>query len=167
MTDAPPPSPTTAEGDPAWLNPATIKGVIVVGLGMLFLLFPAASTPMLRYGFVLGTVVVGALIIMIPLGVTGATIINQATGTEKAHKAAEGWIDGYDELELGPVELEGVAVEVNISGVGGLPPIEELEASLSESLGKDVTVTVDYFETVRITFSKQEGLDSSETATTP
>ena len=116
---------------------------------------------------VLGTVVVGALIIMIPLGITGATIINQATGTEKAHEAAEGWIDGYDELELGPVELEGVAIEVNISGTGGLPPIEELEASLSESLGKDVTVTVDYFETVRITFSKQEGLDSSEPATTP
>ena len=87
--------------------------------------------------------------------------------TGSYQKETDGWIDGYDELELGPVELEGVAIEVNISGTGGLPPIEELEASLSESLGKDVTVTVDYFETVRITFSKQEGLDSSEPATTP
>ena len=116
---------------------------------------------------VLGTVVVGALIIMIPLGLTGASIINQATGTEKAHEVAEAWLEEYEELELGAVELDGLAIEVNISGTGDLPPIEALEASLSEATGKEITVTVDYFETVRMTFSKEDGLDSSEPATTP
>ena len=48
MIDAPPPSPLTAQGDPTWLNPATIKGAILIALGMLFLLFPTASTPLLR-----------------------------------------------------------------------------------------------------------------------
>jgi len=116
---------------------------------------------------VLGTVVVGALIIMIPLGITGATIINQATGTEKAHETAQEWIDEFEKLELGPVEVEGIAVEVNISGTGELPRIEDLEAELSEALGRDVTVTVDYFETVRVTFSKDEGLTSSGSSETP
>jgi uncharacterized hydrophobic protein (TIGR00271 family) len=116
---------------------------------------------------VLGTVVVGALIIMIPLGLTGASIINQATRTENAHEVAEAWLEEYEELELGAVELDGLAIEVNISGTGDLPPIEALEASLSEATGKEITVTVDYFETVRITFSKEDGLDSSEPATTP
>ena len=116
---------------------------------------------------VLGTVVVGALIIMIPLGITGATIINQATGTEKAHETSQEWIDEFEKLELGPVEVEGIAVEVNISGTGELPRIEDLEAELSEALGRDVTVTVDYFETVRVTFSKDEGLTSSGSSETP
>jgi uncharacterized membrane protein len=116
---------------------------------------------------VLGTVVVGALIIMIPLGLTGASIINQATRTENAHEVAEAWLEEYEELELGAVELDGLAIEVNISGTGDLPPIEALEASLSEATGKEITVTVDYFESVRITFSKEDGLDSSEPATTP
>jgi hypothetical protein len=134
---------------------------------MLYLLFPAASTPVLRYGFGLALIVVGALIIMIPLGLTGASIINQATRTENAHEVAEAWLEEYEELELGAVELDGLAIEVNISGTGDPPSIEALEASLSEATGKEITVTVDYFETLVITCSKEDDLDSSEPTTTP
>ncbi len=114
---------------------------------------------------VLGTVVVGALIIMIPLGLTGASIINTATNTQRAQSAAEAWIETHDELELGPVEVDGKVVQINISGTGDLPAIEELEETLSESFGRDVTVAVEYFETVRITYSDSEGLKSSESTT--
>lgn len=117
MTESQPPSPTTAEGDPTWLNPATIKGAILIALGLLFLLFPNASTPVLRYG--IGTA----------LAFFGASDL---------------W-----------------------SFNGDLPSIQELEASLSESIGRDVTVEVDYFETVRITFSKDQGLSTSDPGNTP
>ncbi len=36
MTDTRRPDPPTAEGDPTWLNPATIKGAIAVAVGLLF-----------------------------------------------------------------------------------------------------------------------------------
>jgi uncharacterized membrane protein len=116
---------------------------------------------------VLGTVVVGALIIMIPLGLTGAAIINTATDKEDAHQAAEAWVEGWDDLELGPVSIEGVVVDVDIFGNGDLPPIQDLEEALSDSFGEDVTVTVDYFETVRVTFSKDKGLISNGSSSTP
>ena len=48
MTETRLPEPLTAEGDPTLLNPATIKGA--VGVGLLFLLFPGASVPLIRYG---------------------------------------------------------------------------------------------------------------------
>jgi hypothetical protein len=116
---------------------------------------------------VLGTVVVGALIIMIPLGLTGAAIINTATDKEDAHQAAEAWVEGWDDLELGPVSIEGVVVDVDIFGNGDLPPIQDLEEALNDSFGEDVTVTVDYFETVRVTFSKDKGLISNGSSSTP
>lgn len=116
---------------------------------------------------VLGTFVVGALIIMIPLGLTGAAIINTATDNEDAHEAAEAWLEGWDNLELGPVSIEGAVVEVDVFGNGNLPPIQDLEETLSGSLGENVIVTVDYFETVRVTFSKDEGLISNDSSSTP
>jgi uncharacterized hydrophobic protein (TIGR00271 family) len=116
---------------------------------------------------VLGTVVVGALIIMIPLGISGAAIINTATDREDAHQAAGAWLEGWDDLELGPVSIEGAVVEVDVFGSGDLPPIQDLEEALSDSFGEDVTVTVDYFETVRVTFSKDKGLISNGSSSTP
>ena len=111
---------------------------------------------------VLSTVVIGALLIMIPLGVTGAAIITSATNQERAQTVAEQWIEGFEELDLGPVDVDGAVVEVNISGTGDLPAVEALEEQLSERLGRDVTVELEYFETVRITYSKEDGLESSE-----
>ena len=50
MTETRLPGPLTAQGDPTWLNPATITGAVAVGVGLLFLLFPGASVPLIRYG---------------------------------------------------------------------------------------------------------------------
>ena len=35
MTDTRRPDPLTAQGDPTWLNPATIKGAVAVAVGLL------------------------------------------------------------------------------------------------------------------------------------
>ncbi len=35
MTDTRRPDPQKAEGDPTWLNPATIKGAVAVAVGLL------------------------------------------------------------------------------------------------------------------------------------
>ena len=59
MTDRPPPSPTSAESEPTWLNPATIKGAILVGVAVLFLFFPSGSALVLRRGFGVALILFG------------------------------------------------------------------------------------------------------------
>jgi uncharacterized membrane protein len=100
---------------------------------------------------VLGTVVVGALLIMIPLGLTGASIISSATNQATAQQISEEWVDSYDDLSLGKVTEEGAEVFVRVSGSGALPDVDELEAALSETLGAPVSVVVEYFESTKLT----------------
>ncbi len=116
---------------------------------------------------VLGTVVVGALLIMVPLGLTGASIINSATDQEKAQNTVQAWVDQSDTLELGSVTIDGDTVEINVGGTGPLPPFDDLESELSEELGQPVTVEVDYFQTARYTYTPDGGLQVTEPNSSP
>jgi uncharacterized hydrophobic protein (TIGR00271 family) len=111
---------------------------------------------------VFSTVVLGALLIMIPLGLTGASIINTATDQQTAQRLADEWIAPYDKLDLQSVTVDKTTVDLNVTGNGDLPSVQELEQDLSEELGKPITVTVDYFRTEQITYSEEGGLETSE-----
>jgi uncharacterized hydrophobic protein (TIGR00271 family) len=111
---------------------------------------------------VLSTVVVGALIIMVPLGVTGASIINTASSQQTAQRVSDEWIAESPSLDLDTVKASGETVELNVTGTGDLPSVEQLEQDLSDALGRPITVTVEYFETVQITYSDEGGLQTSE-----
>lgn len=99
---------------------------------------------------VLGTLIVGALLIMIPLGLTGSAILNSAQGQNRAHDAAVEWLEDFPNLDLGPIEVDGVSVQINISGPDPIPAIDDLEDLLNEAFEEPVTVEVEYFQTVRI-----------------
>lgn len=111
---------------------------------------------------VLGTLVVGGLLIMIPLGITGAAIINTASDQAAAHQVTQTWLSESSDLEIGPITVGDVVVEIDINGSDDLPPVEELEAALSEKLGRPVTLDIEYFKTVRIEYSASDGLDVTD-----
>jgi uncharacterized hydrophobic protein (TIGR00271 family) len=151
-----------------------LTNFVSIILASVFVFFLTGFSPVRRFIDqrsdvinVLGTVIVGALLIMVPLGLTGASIINTATNQQKVQQEAEAWIAGSAGLELGTVGLDGSEVAINVSGTGALPSVQDLENSLSESLGKPITVEVEYFETVRITYSDEAGLEVSEPSGTP
>lgn len=114
---------------------------------------------------VLSTVVVGALLIMIPLGLTGASIINSATSQQTAQRVSNDWIEQSPNLDLETVKASGNTVDLNVTGTGDLPSVEQLEQDLSSEMGRPITVTVEYFETVQITYSEEGGLVTSESST--
>jgi uncharacterized membrane protein len=99
---------------------------------------------------VLGTLIVGGLLIMIPLGITGSAILNSAQGQSRAHDAAVEWLEDFPNLDLGPLEVDGASVRVNISGPDPIPAIADLQVLLDEAFGEPVTVQIEHFATVRI-----------------
>lgn len=53
------PSRFSSRVEPFWLNPATIKGTIAIGVGLFILLLPTASTFLIRMGLGIGLVLSG------------------------------------------------------------------------------------------------------------
>jgi len=116
---------------------------------------------------VLGTLVVGGLLIMIPLGLTGAAILNTASDKAAAQEVTQEWLGESSDLEVGPITVGDVVVSIDISGSDDLPAIEELEDALSETLGRAVTLNVEYFKTVRFEYSDSGGLDATDSGSSP
>ena len=92
---------------------------------------------------VIATVVLAAIVIMVPLAFTSNGIISSATRQSEARSTVEEWLDGTD-IDVDRVTVSGDLVDVEMSGEGTPPSVSDLEASLEESLGADVSVTVEF-----------------------
>jgi len=84
-----------------------------------------------------------------------------------AHQVTQTWLSESSDLEIGPITVGDVVVEIDINGSDDLPPVEELEAALSEKLGRPVTLDIEYFKTVRIEYSDSGGLDVTDPGSSP
>ena len=92
---------------------------------------------------VIATVVLAALVIMVPLAFTSNGIITSATRQSEARSTVEAWVEGTT-IDVDRVTVSGDEVDVLISGEGPPPSVSDLEASLEESLGADISVTVEF-----------------------
>lgn len=101
------------------------------------------------------TVVLSAMIIMIPLAFTSEGILTSASRQSTAQIVTEAWLAEEDSLRLNRVQVEGDVVNVVITGEGGIPSIAELDESLSSAFGAPATAVVEFFPTERLTAVNQ------------
>ena len=101
------------------------------------------------------TVLLGALIVMVPLAFTSEGIITSASRQATAQTVTEEWLGDQENLDLNKVEVKGDKVRVVITGEGDVPSVSDLDAALSESFNTPTIAVVEYFPSQRLTAETQ------------
>jgi uncharacterized hydrophobic protein (TIGR00271 family) len=105
----------------------------------------------------LATVLVSALVIVVPLGITGQGVIATSVATGSAEDAVATWLAEEPTIQVLEVKVEGSEVGVVLASPDSYPPIEELEDLLSAALETSVIVTVNQVPTLSETYSDADG----------
>ena len=103
------------------------------------------------------TVLLGAMIIIVPLAFTSEGIIVSASRQSQAQEVTAVWIEPVPTLRVNRVSVSGNEVSVVVTGEGTLPSVVELETRLETSFNDDVMVVVEYVPTQRVTSDNQSG----------
>ncbi|MFV9671896.1 MAG: DUF389 domain-containing protein [Acidimicrobiia bacterium] len=110
------------------------------------------------------TVSIAAILIAIPLAFTVSSVITAASNQSNAQNATEAWLENSPELEVRSIEVKGSDVLIVVTGPENIPPIEDLENSLTEEFGKPVTVEVEHIPAIVIIYSDADGKTRTEVA---
>jgi len=105
----------------------------------------------------LRTVVLAALIILVPLSFTAEGILRNAGRQTQAQTIVDEWAEASPNLKVARIEVTGSEVAVLLTGAGEVPSVEDLAASLTDSFGTAASVQVEYAPTVVINYSVEEG----------
>jgi len=100
---------------------------------------------------VISTVILGALIVLVPLTFTSEGILTSASRQSTAQKVSEEWLGEQDNLRLNKVVVKGDQVEIVITGEGDVPSLSSLNEQLSDSFGSPTIAVVEYFPSQRLT----------------
>ncbi|MEN8041583.1 MAG: TIGR00341 family protein [Actinomycetota bacterium] len=123
---------------------------IILAASLVFVLTGFALVTKLRENrekmkTVISTVILGALIIMVPLTFTSEGILSSATRQSAAQEATSKWLDDVDGLRVNRVEVTGDEVRVIVTGEGDLPSVSELNEMLSDAIGVPTEASVELF----------------------
>lgn len=110
-----------------------------------------------EFAVIMRTVIVAALVILIPLSFTAEGIIATAGRQSAAQRNVGAWIGDDTNLRVISVEVNESTVSITLSGAGEIPPIEDLENTLTQSFKTPTTVEVEYVPSLVITYSDAEG----------
>jgi uncharacterized hydrophobic protein (TIGR00271 family) len=97
------------------------------------------------------TVVLGALVVMVPLAFTSEGILTSASRQSTARDVTELWLGDQEGLELNKVEVKGSDVVIIVTGEGDVPSISVLNGNLSESFGTPTIAVVEFFPSQHLT----------------
>ena len=103
------------------------------------------------------TVGILALLIVIPLALTGQRITADALAANEAEAAVNEWLGDDTEFQVADVELTQDEVSVVIAGPGQPPTVEELGAILERKLDRKVKVDLRIIAETRETYSSPDG----------
>ena len=109
---------------------------------------------------ILWTVAVAALVIMVPLAFTAEGVLSTAGRQDSAATAVTEWLGEDASLRALRVDVEGIDVDVFLTGTGDIPAVEDLEAALTEAFGTPAGVRVEHAPTVVVEYS-QEGASAA------
>jgi uncharacterized hydrophobic protein (TIGR00271 family) len=101
------------------------------------------------------TVAVAAILIMVPLGLSGRGVIEASTRKDRAQRRVAEWLGPDSTLKLDRLTLRSGEAIVVVSGNGEVPGIAALEQALGESLGGRMSVTVEHFPSEVLTSADQ------------
>jgi uncharacterized hydrophobic protein (TIGR00271 family) len=105
----------------------------------------------------LATIVIGGLVIMVPLGLTGDEILKSSSDQGSAEMAVATWLGDDTDLTVNQVTVSEPDVDVILLGPSQHGPIEELEGALTDALGYRVVVTVTQIPASEESYSEEEG----------
>lgn len=100
-------------------------------------------------------VAVAAILIMVPLGLSGRTVIEASHRTGRIQKEVVEWLGPESTLRLDRVTALPGSAFVVLSGSGEVPSIAALESALARTLGRYVPVTVEYYPSAILTAADQ------------
>ena len=109
----------------------------------------------------LRTVAVAALVIMVPLFFTAEGVLSTAGRQDSAQAEVTAWLGEDSELTALRVSVDGTDVRIFLSGSGEIPPVEDLEDSLTAAFGTPAAVRVEFAETVVIEYSEVDALEGT------
>ncbi|MFV1969517.1 MAG: DUF389 domain-containing protein [Acidimicrobiia bacterium] len=151
-------------------NYADAAGAFILFLTNLVMIILAASLVFVLTGFalitklkenqekmktVIVTVILGALIIMVPLAFTSEGILTSASRQSIAQSVTQEWLGSEENLRLNKVVVTGDEVNVTLTGEGDIPEVSELNSMLSESFGASTVAVIEYFPSQRLTADNQ------------
>ena len=108
-----------------------------------------------RMKTVFATVVLGAMIILVPLAFTSEGILTSASRQSLARDVTKTWLDESEMLVLNKVEVQGDRVVVVVTGEGEVPAIKVLNVDLSDAFGVPTIAEVEYFPSRQLTEENQ------------
>ncbi len=102
-----------------------------------------------------------ALVILVPLVFTAEGILATATQQRQAQDAVADWLGEDSEIRVRQVVVDNDLVTVDMAGTEVIPPPRKLQEDLTEVLGKDVTLTIEYTPTAKVTVDESGRVDGS------
>jgi uncharacterized hydrophobic protein (TIGR00271 family) len=129
---------------------------IILAASLVFVLTGFALITKLRENqekmkTIIVTVLLGAMIVMVPLAFTSEGILTSASRQSTARTVTEKWLGDQVNLQLNRVEVDGSDVSIVVTGDGTIPSVAELNVELSESFGTPTIAVVEFFPAQRLT----------------
>jgi hypothetical protein len=86
----------------------------------------------------------GAILIAIPLALTGQTILGSAADLRNATEAVDTWLGDDTQYRVNDLSVDGDEVNVQLIGPGipPLPPTSTLSETVTDEIGRPMTVRV-------------------------
>lgn len=92
-------------------------------------------------------VALGAVLIAIPLTLTGQTILRNAADLRSVSDAVHEWLGDDSEMRINEVSVEGDDVRIQLIGPAGeLPPEVQLYGAIEDEVGRPMTTRVAWIE---------------------
>ena len=142
---------------------------IIFSASIVFLVFgfaPARARERrkLTNADVINSLAIVALLIMLPLGLTGQNVLESINRANTVQTDVTEWLSDSPDLNLLWVKVRDERVGVRLSGSGDVPDIALLERRLSDHLDTRVVVRVELFPSVILTAPREdeEGSASSQ-----
>ena len=151
----------------AFLLFATNLVSIILSASLVFILFGfapvrAREQVKLKNTDVAASIVIVALLITVPLGLTGHNVLRSINQANAAQVQVAQWLGESAGLRLLRVNVKGHAVDVQLSGSGDVPDIDALEQALSDRLDGEIKVRVELYPSVILTSGGQGGVPADK-----